>query len=204
MVINFLRLDHSEIIIKKFNLAHHKENENQFHRLQGRRLFPQEMTNKIEAQFQCRHLQEGRRLNSMIPVDFPQNSFVGQQGQRISELQFDKFPNPHFFALKIRFKNQVTTCVDFPSDALLWIKEVEMVDSLDEIEVLAISLWKEFSKLRDAGCDDCLCSEQDHPEFPFQEEGEPRGTESPKRRPVSTRKTDRLHDLRLLSSDWRS
>ena len=33
---------------------------------------------------------------------------------------------------KTRFKNQVTTCSDFPSDAMLWIKEVEMVDSVDE------------------------------------------------------------------------
>ena len=33
-----------------------------FHRLQGRGLFSQEMTNKVKTQFQCRHLQEGRRL----------------------------------------------------------------------------------------------------------------------------------------------
>ena len=41
-------------------------------------------------------------------------------------------------------------------------------------------------------------------EFPIQEEGQSRGTESPERGPVSTRKTDRPHDLRLLSSNWRS
>ena len=35
---------------------------------------------------------------------------------------------------KIRFTTQVTTCSDFPSDAMLWIKEVEMVDSLDELK----------------------------------------------------------------------
>ena len=35
---------------------------------------------------------------------------------------------------KIRFKNQVTTCSDFLSDAMLWIKEVEKVDSLDELK----------------------------------------------------------------------
>ena len=28
----------------------------------------------------------------------------------------------------------MTTCSDFPSDAMLWIKEVEMVDSLDELK----------------------------------------------------------------------
>ena len=32
----------------------------------------------------------------------------------------------------IRFKTQVIACSDFPSDALLWVKEVEMVDSVDE------------------------------------------------------------------------
>ena len=65
---------------------------------------------------------------------------------------------------------------------MLWIKEVEMVDSLDELKILAISLWKGFSKLRDTGREYCLCSEQDHPDFPVQEEGQPRGAESPKKR----------------------
>ena len=46
--------------------------------------------------------------------------------------------------------------------------------------------------------------EQNHPEIPIQEEGQSRETEIPERGPVSTRKTDRIHDLRLLSSDWRS
>ena len=38
----------------------------------------------------------------------------------------------------------------------------------------------------------------------FKKIGQSRGTENPGRGLVSTRKTDRLHDLRLLSSDWRS
>ena len=72
-------------------------------------------------------------MSSAIPVDFLQNSMVGQQRQQISELQFDTFPDPlTFLVWKIRFKNQVTTCSDFPSEAMLWIKEVEMVGSLKE------------------------------------------------------------------------
>ena len=60
---------------------------------------------------------------------------VGQQRQQISELPFDKFPTPSsFLCWKIRFINKVTTCSDFPSKAMLWIKEVEMVDSLDELK----------------------------------------------------------------------
>ena len=86
---------------------------------------------------------------------------------------------------------------------MLWIREVEMEDSLEESEVLTINCWEEFLKFRDAGRDDCFCSEQGHPKFSLQEEGQSLGTESPERGPVSSRKTDRLHDLRLFSSDWR-
>ena len=60
---------------------------------------------------------------STVPVELPQNYMVGQQRQQISELQFDKFPNPQScLEWKIRFKTQVTTCSDFPLDAVLWIK----------------------------------------------------------------------------------
>ena len=74
-------------------------------------------------------------MSSIIPVEFPHNSMVGQQRQQISELQFDKFPDPQSFLVwKIRFKNQATTCSDFPLEAMLWIKEVEMVDSVDDFK----------------------------------------------------------------------
>ena len=64
-------------------------------------------------------------MSSLIQVEFQQNSMVGQQSQQISELQFDKFPSPQSFLVwKIRLKNQVTTCSDFPSEATLLIKEV--------------------------------------------------------------------------------
>ena len=85
---------------------------------------------------------------------------------------------------------------------MLWTKEVELVDSLDELKSSRSFLWRGFSKFRDAEREDCFCSEQDHSEFAVQEEGQSRGTESPERGPVSTRKTDRLHELRLLSCNW--
>ena len=84
-------------------------------------------------------------------------------------------------------------------------KAVDMVDSLDELnKVIAINCWKEFSQIWGVRCENCFWLEKDHPKFSLQEEGQSRGTESPERGPVSTRKTDRRHDLRLLSSDWRS
>ena len=58
-----------------------------------------------------------------------------QQRQQISELQFGKFTTPSSFVYwKIRFKTQVSSCSDFPSDATIWSKEVEMVDSVDELK----------------------------------------------------------------------
>ena len=74
-------------------------------------------------------------MNSFLSVRIPLNSMVGQQRQQISELQFDKFPTPSTFSCwKIRFKTQVSSCSDFPSEAMLWIKEVEVVDSVDDLK----------------------------------------------------------------------
>ena len=59
---------------------------------------------------------------------------VGQQRQQISELQFDRFSSPSpFLCWKIRFRNQMT-CSEFPSEVMLWIKEMEMVDSMDKLK----------------------------------------------------------------------
>ena len=63
-------------------------------------------------------------IDSFLPAEVPQNSIVEQQRQQISELQLDKFPTPSSFSCwKIRFKTQVSSCSDFPSDAMSWIKK---------------------------------------------------------------------------------
>ena len=85
--------------------------------------------------------------SSAIPVELQQNYVVGQQRQQMSKLQFDKIPYSRIIlGLEIRFKTQVTTCSDFPSDAMLWIKEVEMVDSPEELKS-SRSASGEFSKI---------------------------------------------------------
>ena len=138
--------------------------------------------------------------SSTMLEKLPQGYVVGRQ--QISELQFDKFPNPQpFLVWRIRFKTQVTTCSVFPSDAMLWIKEVEMVGSLDELKSSRSVCGKipNFEML-DAKIDSALNKIIQNSHF----KKKVRGAESPKGGPVSMRKTDRLHDLRLFSSDWRS
>ena len=66
-------------------------------------------------------------INSFLPAEVPHNSIAGQQRLQISELQFDKFPTPpSFLYWKIRFQSQVSSCSDCPSEAMLWIRVVEM------------------------------------------------------------------------------
>ena len=63
------------------------------------------------------------------------NYGADQQRLQISDLHFDKFPTPATFACwKIRFKTEVCTCSQFSTEATLWIKEVEMVDSVDDLK----------------------------------------------------------------------
>ena len=65
--------------------------------------------------------------------DYSKNYGADQQRLQISDLHFDKFPTPATFACwKIRFKTEVCTCSQFLTEAMHWIKEVELVDSVDE------------------------------------------------------------------------
>ena len=66
--------------------------------------------------------------------DSSKNYGADQQRLQISDLHFDKFPTPATFACwKIRFKTEVCTCSQFPTEAMQWIKDVELVDSVDEL-----------------------------------------------------------------------
>ena len=81
----------------------------------------------------------------MITCGYSAEFYGRQQRQQISELQFDKFLTPSsFLCWKIRFKTQVTTCSDFLSEVLPWIKEVEMIESLDELKSSRSTAGQDF------------------------------------------------------------
>ena len=68
--------------------------------------------------------------------DSSKNFGADQQRLQIPDLHFDKFFAPATFACwKIRFKTEVCTCSQFPTEAMQWIKEVEMVDSVDDLNL---------------------------------------------------------------------
>ena len=66
---------------------------------------------------------------------YPQNCMFEQPRNQVLEMHFDKFPDPSTFQCwKTSFKTEVCSCSNFPTDAMLWIKEVEMVDSVDNLK----------------------------------------------------------------------
>ena len=65
---------------------------------------------------------------------YPQNCSVEQPRNQVSDMRFDRFP--HLSTLqcsKTSFKTEVCTCCRYPSEAMLWIQEVEMVESVDDL-----------------------------------------------------------------------
>ena len=130
---------------------------------------------------------------------------VGQQRQQISELQFDKFFNPQSFLVwKIRVKSQVTACPDFPSEAMLWIKEVELVDSLEELKSSRFVSGTNFPNFEVLDPKIASALNKIIQNSQFKKKVSLEEQENPERGPVSTRKIVLFHDQRLFSSDWRS
>ena len=67
--------------------------------------------------------------------DFSKNYGADQQRLQISDPHFDKFSAPATLACwKKRFKTEVCTCSQFPTEAMHWIKQVETVDSVDDLK----------------------------------------------------------------------
>ena len=98
--------------------------------------------NENQTPIQDQRCQSGPSAkSSVIPSegDSLKNYGAEQQRLQISDFHFDKFPSPATFACwKIRFKTEVCTCSQFPTEAMHWITEVEMVDSVDDLKVFVI------------------------------------------------------------------
>ena len=74
-------------------------------------------------------------MNSFLPAETPQNSWADQQRLQFSEVHFENFTTLSTFSCwKIRLKTQVISCSGFPSEAVSWIKEVEMFESVHDLK----------------------------------------------------------------------
>ena len=143
--------------------------------------------------------------NSVILCEgyFSKNYGADQQRLQISDPHFDKFSTQATFACwKIRFKIEVCTCSQFPTEAMLWIKEVELVDSVDDLKsscsVTGIQM-PNFEVL-DARIASALNRIIHNSHFKRRVSLEEQ--KSTKRGPFLSWKTDCLPDLRILPCHW--
>ena len=118
--------------------------------------------------------------------DYSKNYGADQQQLQISDLHFDKFPTPATFACwKIRFKTEVCICSQFPTKVMLWIKEVEMVDSVDEFESSSSTRRIRMPDFEVLDAKIASCTEQNHPEYPVSRERSVWRNKKPQQRTVS-------------------
>ena len=61
---------------------------------------------------------------------------------------------------------------------MLWIKEVELVDAVDDIKIYVFCKRNSNAKFWSTWCEDCFSTEQNHPEYALQGKGQFRGNES--------------------------
>ena len=133
--------------------------------------------------------------------DSSRNYGADQQRLQISDLHFDKFPTPATFACwKMRFKTEVCTCSQFPTEAMQWIKEVEMVDSVDELRSSSSTRGHQCRILKYSmrGLLQTLNKIIHYSHFKRRISPE----EGPERGPFPSRQTDCLLDLRTLPGHW--
>ena len=64
---------------------------------------------------------------------------------------------------RIRFETEVCTCSQFPSEAMQWIKEGELVDSVDELRSSSSIRGISMPNFEVLDAEDCFSAEQNHP-----------------------------------------
>ena len=91
-----------------------------------------------QTQDQDQRCQSGQSAKNSVIFsggDSVKNYGADQQRLQISYLHVDKITTSATFACwKIRFKTGVCTCSQFLTEAMHWIKDVEMVDSVDDLK----------------------------------------------------------------------
>ena len=135
--------------------------------------------------------------------DYSKNYGADQQRLQISDLHFDKFPTPATFACwKIRFKTEVCTCSQFSTEAMQWIKEVELVDSVDELRSssstrgISMPNFEVFDARIASALNKIIHNSQFKRRISLEEQ------KGPERGPFPSRQTDCLLDLRSFPGHW--
>ena len=161
---------------------------------------------KAKHQFRIRDASQDRQPE--IQSSLAREDFRRIMGQTNNDCRFRNFTltnslHPTTFSCwKIRFKTEVCTCSQFLTEAMLWIKEVEMVDSVDDLKsscsVRGIQMpnFEVLDAKSASALNRIIHNTQFKRRISLEEQ------KSPKRRPFPSWKTDRLPDQRVLPGHW--
>ena len=92
-----------------------------------------------QEQDQDQRCQSGPSAKNSVILSSLEETLQRIMGQSNNDCRFQIFTStnslhqPRFACWKIRFKNELCCCSQFLTEALHWIKEVEMVDSVDDL-----------------------------------------------------------------------
>ena len=142
-----------------------------------------------------------------VPSAKNQSSLVREILQRIMQqtnnnCRFQIFISTTFACWKIRFKTEVRPCSKFHTEAMHWIKEVEMVDSVDDLKSsrsMRGTHGPDF-EVFDARIASALNRIIHNSHFKRRVSLEEQ--KAPKRGPFPSRQADCLLDLRVLPGHW--
>ena len=135
--------------------------------------------------------------------DSSKNYGADQQRLQILDFHFGKFPTLATFACwKIRFKTEVCTSLQFPTEAMLWIKEVEMVESVDDLKFSCSGRGIRMPDFEVLDAKIASALNRIIHNTRFKKKGQSGGTKSPKSEPFPSWKTDCFPDLRVLPGHW--
>ena len=158
------------------------------------------------TQNQDQRCQSGRSAKNSVIFsggDSPKNYGVDQQLLQISDLHFDKFTTPATFACwKIRFKTEVCICLQFPTEAMQWIKEVEMVDSVDDEKSSCSTRGIQMPNFEELDARIASALNKIIHNSHFKRRISLEEQKGPEAGPFPSRKTDCLLDLRILPGHW--
>ena len=134
---------------------------------------------------------------------YPQNYMVEQLRNQVSEMHFEKYSDPSTFQCwKTNFKTVVCSCSSFLTEAMWWMKEVEMVGSVDDLEISQSIGGHKFQKFEMLDAKIASTLKKIILNFYFKKKVNLEERKGADARPISQRKTDCLHDLRILPGHW--
>ena len=156
-----------------------------------------------ERDQRCQSGPSARNSFDLSEGGFEKNYGADQQRSQISDPHFDKFTMSATFARwKMRVKTEACIFSQFPADAMLWIKEVEMVESVDDLKNFAFYQRNSWVKFEVLDPRIAIALNKIINNTRFKKKVQSGGPKSPKGGPFPSRKTGRLPDLRALPGHW--